>query len=72
MDNCIDMFTVMIFLGGMIMLIFGIDWGWYSEDPKKKIKGKVIFAVSLIICVSIIYLWIKSTAHGSVLGTCCG
>ena len=39
------MFTVMIFLGGMIMLIFGIDWGWYSEDPKKKIKGKVIFVL---------------------------
>ncbi|WP_028516790.1 hypothetical protein [Ruminococcus flavefaciens] len=71
MESIIDMFTVMIFLGGMIMLILGIDWGWYSDEPKRKIKGKVIFAVSLIICVSIIYLWIKCIAHGSVLRTCC-
>lgn len=71
MENLVDMFTVMIFLGSAIALIWGIDWGWYSENPKRRTAGKVIFAFSLMICIYIVQLIVKSIDRGSVFRLYC-
>ena len=72
MENLLGMFIVSVFMGSIIMLIWGIDWGWHSESLKRKIIGKIIFAVSVIMCVCMIYLFVKCAFMGSAFRTCCG
>ena len=59
MENYLGMFTVTIFMGAVIMLIWGIDWGWNSESPTRKIIGKVIFAASMIMCIYLVSLFVS-------------